>query len=96
MMFQSDRLMFISLLKARLGEQLHNVSLLYHEVPELRDLLVAYGMFLEEPRITVSTEELGARFQSLVESVYSALADVKLLALVSVFFGTSSIKRLIA
>jgi hypothetical protein len=81
-MFQSDRLMFISLLKSRLGEQLSSVSLLYHEVPELRDLLAAYGMFLDEPRITLSTEELGARFQSLVESVYSALADVKLLALV--------------
>lgn len=82
-MFQSDRLMFISLLKARLDEQISNVSLLYHEVPELRDLLAAYGMHLEEPKITISTEELGARFHSLVESVYSALADVKLLALVS-------------
>lgn len=81
MMFQSDRHMFVSLLRARLGPQLHNVPLLYHGVPELRDLLAAFGINLAEPQALLSTEELGARFQSLVECVYGTLADVRILAL---------------
>jgi hypothetical protein len=84
-MFQSDRHMFVSLLRARLGPQLQNVPLLYHGVPELRDLLAAFGVNLPEPQVLLSTEELGARFQSLVECVYGTLADVRPLALVRIF-----------
>ncbi len=82
MMFQNDRHAFVQLLKARLGNQLLNIPLLFHGVPELRDLLAAFGIVLAEPKVMLSTEELGARFHSLVESVYGTLADVKLLALV--------------
>lgn len=81
MMFQNDRQAFVQLLKARLGAQLLNIPLLFHGVPELRDLLAAFGIVLAEPKVMLSTEELGARFQSLVECVYGTLADVKLLAL---------------
>lgn len=85
-MFQNDRYMFVSLLKARLNMQITNVPLLYNEVPELRDILGASGIHLVEPKVEVSTEELGARFQNLVECVYATLADVRLLALVSLSF----------
>lgn len=90
MMFQSDRHMFVSLLRTRLGPQLQNVPLLYHGVPELRDLLATFGINLVEPQVLLSTEELGARFQSLVECVYATLADVKLLALVCLIVFTIS------
>jgi hypothetical protein len=84
MMFQNDRYMFVSLLKVRLNVQINNVPLLYHGVPELRDILAASGIYLDEPKVELSTEELGARFQKLVECVYATLADVRLLALVSI------------
>ncbi|PVF96145.1 hypothetical protein CPB86DRAFT_523058 [Serendipita vermifera] len=81
MMFQNERHMFVSLLKARLSGQLHNVSLLYHGVPELRELLAAFGIYLAEPQVLLSMEELGARFQNLLECVYGTLSDVRMLAL---------------
>jgi hypothetical protein len=86
MMFQNERHMFVSLLKARLSGQLHNVSLLYHGVPELRELLAAFGIYLAEPQVLLSMEELGARFQNLVECVYGTLSDVRMLALVCFAF----------
>lgn len=84
MMFQNDRYLFAELLKVRLNLQLNNVPLLYHGVPELRDILAASDIHLAEPKVELSTEELGARFQNLVECVYATLADVRPLALVSI------------
>ncbi|KAG8792150.1 hypothetical protein FRC17_008642, partial [Serendipita sp. 399] len=97
MMFQVDRQVFVSLLKARLGQQISELPLLYHGVPELRDLLGAFGVHLAEPQVVPSTEELGARFQTLVEGVYGTLADVKLLALVldDIHFADKSTLELI-
>lgn len=83
-MFQNDRYIFVSLLKARLGSQMNNIPLLYHGVPELRDILAASSIHLLEPKVEISSEELGARFQHLVETVFATLADVRLLALASV------------
>ncbi|KAG9055946.1 hypothetical protein FS842_000718 [Serendipita sp. 407] len=98
MMFQSERQVFVSLLKARLGQQIYELPLLYHGVPELRDLLGAFGVHLAEPQVLLSTEELGARFQTLVDIVYSSLADVKPLALVldDIHFADKSTMELIS
>ncbi|KAG8780548.1 hypothetical protein FRC15_009490 [Serendipita sp. 397] len=98
MMFQSERQVFVSLLRARLGQQIYELPLLYHGVPELRDLLGAFGVHLAEPQVLLSTEELGARFQTLVDIVYSSLADVKPLALVldDIHFADKSTMELIS
>lgn len=62
-----------------------NVPLLYHDAPELRDILAIHGMHLAEPKIVLSTEELAARFQSLVDVVFGVLGDVRMMALVSIY-----------
>lgn len=59
-----------------------NVPLLYQEAPELRDILALFHITLAEPMVTLSTEELGARFQTLVDTVFGVVADVKATALV--------------
>lgn len=68
-------------LKARLGPQLQNVPLLYEGAPELRDILALFGISLDVPQEVLETHELRARFQSLVLSVFSVLAETRLFAL---------------
>ena len=72
---------FVQLLRLRLGPQMINIPLLYHEAPELRDILALFQINFDEPKVALSTEELGARFQSLVETVFGAVGDVRPLAL---------------
>ena len=55
-----------------------NIPLLYHEVPEPRDI---FHINLDEPKVALSTEELSARFQSLVETMFGTVGDVRPLAL---------------
>ena len=81
MAFHSELPSFVQLLRMRLGTQVINIPLLYHEAPELRDILALFHINLDEPRVALSTEELGARFQSLVETVFGAVGDVRPLAL---------------
>ena len=68
-------------LQARLGPQLQNAPLLYQGVPELRDILGLFDISLDTPQEVLETHELRARFESLVESVFSVLAETRLFAL---------------
>ncbi|EPQ61132.1 hypothetical protein GLOTRDRAFT_113578 [Gloeophyllum trabeum ATCC 11539] len=81
MVFHSDLHRFVAALKARLGPQLQNVPLLYQGADELRDVLSLFDINLEPPRESLSTRELRARFQSLVENVFVVLAETRLFAL---------------
>ncbi|OCH84424.1 histidine kinase [Obba rivulosa] len=79
--FHTDLHTFVTSLRARLGPQIQNVPLLYEGVPELRDILALFDISLEVPHETLETHELRARFQSLVQNVFSVLAETRLFAL---------------
>ncbi|KZT22094.1 histidine kinase [Neolentinus lepideus HHB14362 ss-1] len=81
MVFHTDLHRFVGTLKARLGPQLQNVPLLYQGAEELRDVLSLFDINIEPPRESLSTRELRARFQSLVENVFVVLAETRLFAL---------------
>jgi hypothetical protein len=81
MVFHTDLHRFVTTLKARLGPQLRIVPLLYEGVPELRDILNIFDVSLDIPQETLTTPELRARFQSVVENVFSVLTEVRLFAL---------------
>ncbi|KAJ3807998.1 dual-domain HisK/Mak2 protein kinase [Lentinula aff. lateritia] len=81
MVFHMDVHRFVSALKDRLGPQMQNMPLLYQGVPELRDILALFGLNLDTPREALSTEELRARFETLVENVFAVIADTRLFAL---------------
>ncbi|KAI0063199.1 STKc type histidine kinase [Artomyces pyxidatus] len=81
MVFHTDLHRFIATLKVRLGPQLRIMPLLYEGVPELRDILALFDIVLDTPQETLATRELRARFQSLVENVFSVLAETRLFAL---------------
>ena len=71
--FHSDLHRFVNDLKQRLGPQLQNVPLLYEGAPELKTILALFNIVIETPQETLETNELPARFQSLVESVFAVL-----------------------
>ncbi|KAI1786301.1 histidine kinase [Ganoderma leucocontextum] len=79
--FHSDLHRFVTDLKQRLGPQLQNVPLLYQGAPELKTIFSLFDITIESPRETSETNELPARFQSLVENVFSVLAETRLFAL---------------
>lgn len=79
--FHSDLHRFVTDLKQRLGPQLQNVPLLYEGAPELKTIFSLFDITIEPPRETLETNELPARFQSLVENVFSVLAGMRLFAL---------------
>ncbi|KIP05676.1 hypothetical protein PHLGIDRAFT_128752 [Phlebiopsis gigantea 11061_1 CR5-6] len=79
--FHTDLHRFVTALRARLGPQLQNVPLLYQGVPELKDVLGLFDITLDTPQEALETHELRARFESLVESVFSVLAETRLFAL---------------
>ncbi|KAH9075705.1 histidine kinase [Lactarius deliciosus] len=81
MVFHTDLHRFVATLEEQLGPQLRIVPLLYEGVPELRDILNHFNISLDIPRETLTTRELRARFQSLVENVFSVLAETRLFAL---------------
>ncbi|TDL28897.1 histidine kinase [Rickenella mellea] len=81
MVFHSDVHRFVKTLKTRLGPQLNNVPLLYQGAPELKDVLHLFESPLTSAPEILSSVELRARFQSLVEQVFSVLAEIRLLAL---------------
>ena len=68
-------------LRVRLGPQLQNVPLLYEGAPELQDILRLFGISVDMPAEPLETNELRARFQSLVEVVFTVLAETRLFAL---------------
>jgi hypothetical protein len=81
MAFHTDLHRFVEALKTQLGPQLCIIPLLYEGVPELRDILQLFNISLDIPQETLTTRELRARFQSLVEHVFSVLAETRLFAL---------------
>ncbi|KAJ6501559.1 dual-domain HisK/Mak2 protein kinase [Mycena vitilis] len=81
MVFHTDLQRFVTALKERLGPQLQNVPLLYHGTPELQDVLALFDIEIATPKEHLSTRELRARFQTLVQSVFSVIAETRLFAL---------------
>ena len=57
------------------------MPLLYEGAPELRDILRLFDVTIEMPEMALDTHELRARFQSLVEGVFTVLAETRLFAL---------------
>ena len=68
-------------LKQRLGPQLQNVPLLYEGAPELKTIFALFDISIEPSQEASEAHELPARFQSLVETVFSVLSETRLLAL---------------
>lgn len=81
MVFHTDVHRFVNALKERLGPQIHNAPLLYQGTPELREILGLLDMHLDMPQEGLSTRELRARFQTLVENVFMVIAETRMLAL---------------
>ncbi|KAF7319894.1 Histidine kinase [Mycena kentingensis (nom. inval.)] len=81
MVFHTDLQRFVIALKERLGPQMQNVPLLYDGTPELRDVLALFDIELATPKEHLSTRELRARFQTLVQSVFAVVAETRLFAL---------------
>ncbi|KAF8973859.1 dual-domain HisK/Mak2 protein kinase [Flammula alnicola] len=81
MVFHTDLHRFVNALRERLGPQLQNVPLLYQGTPELKDVLALFDIHLETPQEPLNTRELRARFQSLVENVFTVIAETRLFAL---------------
>lgn len=84
---------FVQMLNERLGPQLVNLPLLFASSPSIRAVFKAWGMNISDPEsatekaskelmpLVLATSELSARFQSLIESVFAVIADIKPLAL---------------
>ena len=81
MVFHTDLHRFVNALKDRLGPQLRNVPLLYQGTPELKDVLDLFDIEVNAQPEPLTTNELRARFQSLVENVFSIIAETRLFAL---------------
>jgi len=81
MVFHTDLHRFVNALQERLGPQMQNVPLLYQGTPELEDVLALFGITIEVPTEPLSTRQLRARFQSVVENVFSVIAETRLFAL---------------
>ncbi|KAF9654281.1 histidine kinase [Thelephora ganbajun] len=82
MVFDSDLHRFIAQLKHKLGPQLILLPLLYHGAPELKDILAAHDIHIQaRPEESLDTSELRTRFQTLMVSILSIIAEIRLLAL---------------
>lgn len=81
MIFPTDLYRFVSTLQSRLGPLLHNIPLLYQGAPALGEVLTMYNVEIKSSRDVLSTVEMRIRFQTLVEQVFSVLAEIRLLAL---------------
>lgn len=81
MVFHTDLHRFVNALRERLGPQLQNVPLLYQGTPELKDVLALFDINLDAPLESLNSPELQVRFQSLVENVFTVIAETRLFAL---------------
>ncbi|PBL00451.1 histidine kinase [Armillaria gallica] len=81
MVFHTDVHRFVTALKERLGPQIQNVPLLYQGTPELKDVLALLDIHVDTPKERLSSRELRARFQTLVENVFTVVAETRLFAL---------------
>lgn len=83
--FQSDVASFFTTLKARLGPQLNNVQLLYHSIPEIKELMRMFGL-TKLPNIeNLPTQASTARFHNLIIDCIATLAQVRLHILLAIF-----------
>ena len=78
----SDITTFFGALKKRLGPQLPNVQLLYHTVPEMKELVTMFGTASLPPVESLATQEGPARFHSLMLDCIMVLAEVRMLTIV--------------
>ncbi|KAL7411025.1 hypothetical protein BDY24DRAFT_371574 [Mrakia frigida] len=79
--FQSDVASFFTTLKARLGPQLNNVQLLYHSIPEIKELMRMFGL-TKLPNIeNLPTQASTARFHNLIIDCIATLAQIKMLTM---------------
>ena len=81
MVFPTDLRRFTDTLKERLGPQIQNIHLLYQGTPDLKGVLDKANITSETPKEHLATGELRARFQSLVENVFTVIAETRLFAL---------------
>lgn len=82
MVFDSDLHRFIARLKHKLGPQLILLPLLYHGAPELKDILAFHDIHIQaRPEESLDTSELRTRFQTLMVSILSIIAEIRLFAL---------------
>jgi len=81
MVFPTDLHRFTETLKERLGPQIQNMHLLYQGTPDLKGVLDKANITSETPKEHLATGELRARFQSLVENVFTVIAETRLFAL---------------
>jgi len=82
MVFDSDLHRFVAQLKYKLGPQLILLPLLYHGAPELKDILAAHDIHIQaRPEESLDTSELRTRFQTLMVSILSIIAEIRLFAL---------------
>ncbi|KAJ7459518.1 hypothetical protein B0H11DRAFT_2060049, partial [Mycena galericulata] len=58
-----------------------NVPLLYQGTPELKDVSALFDIELATPKEHLSTRELRARFHTLVQDVFTVIAETRLFAL---------------
>ncbi|CED84388.1 histidine kinase [Phaffia rhodozyma] len=79
--FQSDLHAFVNALQLRLGPQLSNIQLLFHAVPELKELLSLFGFEVHSPAEPLPSSESRSRFQSLCLNVIATLAQMHLLTM---------------
>ena len=75
--YNTDLHSFVTSLRDRLGPQIQNVPFLYEGAPELKDMLHLFDIKTEMPAEILETNELRARFQSLVEGVFAVLAETR-------------------
>lgn len=81
MVFNTDLHRFVTALRERLGPQIQNIPLLYHGAPELKDIFTLFSVELECLEDPLTTLELRARFQTLVEGVFAVIAETRMFAL---------------
>ena len=81
MVFHTDLHRFVTALRDCLGPQMQNLPLLYQSTPELKDALALFDLVIEPPTECLSASAVRARFESLVESVFSVIAETRLFAL---------------
>jgi len=82
MVFDTDLHRFVAQLKYKLGPQLILLPLLYHGAPELKDILATHDIHIQaRPEESLDTSELRTRFQTLMVSILSIIAEIRLFAL---------------
>lgn len=81
MVFHTDLHRFVTSLRVKLGPQIQTIPLLYQGAPELKDVLALFDITIDSPQESLPTAESRARFQSLMQTIFSVIAETRLFAL---------------